>query len=391
MQNKTNTQKMAFQNIYFIILLSIISKSVTSAKPFNDCQQPNNTQGRCVYLTKCQDLFKLLLRGNLTETEKQYLRDSQCGNTNNGQPLVCCNPTAIQREIVPQIGMRKSETLFPYPGSCGIQSTARIIGGSQTTIGEFPWTALIKYRNKFNHTSFQCSGALINFRHVITAAHCISGMEIHKIWQPMEVRLGEWKLSTDVDCIVDGTDYDCADPYVDIKIQRVITHESYIPTSPNQYHDIALIRLAEAIEYTEFIRPICLPFSDHLRKIDMTKLRFYVAGWGRTEVSARSDTLRKILVPGFDTQKCSAQYKGEHIFITSNQLCAGGINGKDSCTGDSGAALMTVDTSLDDQPPYWYLAGLVSFGPRPCGMTGWPGVYTKVSEYIEWIEAHVKY
>lgn len=380
---------MAFQSICFIILI-IISKTITIAKPFNDCQQPTNVQGRCVYLTKCQDLFQLLLKGNLTEMDKQYLRDSQCGN-NNGQPLVCCNLVHVQREIVPQILVRKSETLFPYPGSCGIQSTARIIGGSKTTIGEFPWTALIKYRNRYNHTAFQCSGALINFRYVLTSAHCISGMEIVNIWYPMEVRLGEWNLNTEVDCIIDGQDYDCADPYLDIKIQRIIVHESYISTSPNQYHDIALIRLSEEVVYTEFVRPICLPFSDHLRKQDFTKLKFIVAGWGRTEVAAKSDIQRKIIVPGFDTQKCSAQYKGERIFITSSQLCAGGVTGKDSCSGDSGAPLMAVDASLDNQSPYWYLAGLVSFGPKPCGMMGWPGVYTKISEYIEWIEAHVKY
>lgn len=45
--------------------------------------------------------------------------------------------------------------------------------------------------------------------------------------------------------------------------------------------------------------------------------------------------------------------------------------------GDSGGPLMRQNEK--GIPPYWYLAGLVSYGPSPCGMDGWPGVYTRVS------------
>lgn len=34
---------------------------------------------------------------------------------------------------------------------------------------------------------------------------------------------------------------------------------------------------------------------------------------------------------------------------------------------------------------YYFLAGVVSFGPTPCGLEGWPGVYTRVGNYIDWI------
>ena len=34
---------------------------------------------------------------------------------------------------------------------------------------------------------------------------------------------------------------------------------------------------------------------------------------------------------------------------------------------------------------YYFLAGVVSFGPTPCGLQGFPGVYTRVSNYVDWI------
>ena len=75
--------------------------------------------------------------------------------------------------------------------------------------------------------------------------------------------------------------------------------------------------------------------------------------------------------------------------LGANQLCAGGEAGIDSCRGDSGGPLMLIDRSIPNRP-FWYCAGIVSFGPSPCGMAGWPGVYTRVSSYTNWIANNIR-
>lgn len=73
--------------------------------------------------------------------------------------------------------------------------------------------------------------------------------------------------------------------------------------------------------------------------------------------------------------------------LTNKQiLCAGGEEGKDACAGDSGNVLMALDTSGS---PQYYAVGLVSFGPTPCGQAGIPSMYTKVSEYVDWIQSNI--
>lgn len=72
--------------------------------------------------------------------------------------------------------------------------------------------------------------------------------------------------------------------------------------------------------------------------------------------------------------------------MSNKQLCAGGERGKDSCNGDSGGPLMT---TFGNDTSQWYVAGVVSFGAR-CGTQGWPGIYTRVAEYTDWISENVK-
>lgn len=56
-----------------------------------------------------------------------------------------------------------------------------------------------------------------------------------------------------------------------------------------------------------------------------------------------------------------------------------GQGGKDSCQGDSGGPLWMTDFKNTA-----YLVGVVSNG-QGCALPKYPGVYTRISHYINWI------
>ena len=61
------------------------------------------------------------------------------------------------------------------------------------------------------------------------------------------------------------------------------------------------------------------------------------------------------------------------------------ISGVDSCGGDSGGPM--VYRAIPDNP--YYQVGIVSYGTRICGQ-GVPGVYTRVTSFLDWIESKLK-
>lgn len=70
--------------------------------------------------------------------------------------------------------------------------------------------------------------------------------------------------------------------------------------------------------------------------------------------------------------------------ISDTQYCAYDPNGKtDSCQGDSGGALQIRPNGANSAK----IIGIVSFGVS-CGST-FPGIYTRVASYLDWIESHV--
>lgn len=235
---------------------------------------------------------------------------------------------------------------------------------------------------------FHCGGVLIHERYVLTASHCVNSADLPSTWRLTGVRLGEWNLDTETDCDTSGISSDCSDPPQDIPIEKLIPHEQYEPAGEQQYNDIALLRLSRPAQVNYFVKPICLPSTNDLRTDTVVQGKKYVvAGWGKTETRSQSDIKLKVIVDGVSKQSCNSVYQSQRRVIGDTQICAGGEKGKDSCRGDSGGPLM--GTAQGAKGQFTYLAGLVSYGPSPCGMEGWPGVYTRVASYIDWIESKI--
>lgn len=102
--------------------------------------------------------------------------------------------------------------------------------------------------------------------------------KIHNCFQIKGVTLGEWDLSTEVDCEQDH----CSDPVLNVPVIERIVHKGYLPFSRSQENDIALLRLNQTVKFTSWIKPICLPNISTLRDIDYgSNYTLIASGWGQ--------------------------------------------------------------------------------------------------------------
>ncbi|XP_066157983.1 venom protease-like [Euwallacea fornicatus] len=366
------------------------------------CRPPlGNT---CINIKQCPFFVKLLDETPIPRPKSivRIMVKHQCGGLENGIPKVCCfvdlessftTTTTSQRPVLSVTNKSELPGSIPnfleniysvnhleeHPNfkrlpmeRCGSIITLgnRITVGKKTGLEEFPWMALIAYNSSDTGIEYRCGGTLIQESFILTAAHCILNTSL------LGVRLGEYDLSTtNVDC--DGT-Y-CSPPVQDFYIERIAVHPKYNPRTHE--NDIALLKIAGVADVQQSnVQPICLPVAEI--NDDLTGKFAIVAGWGTTEEDLFSSVLLKASIPVLPERTCSEIYQ-RYLPVTSDQICAGGYKGRDSCAGDSGGPLMY--TGLIEGSPRYIQYGIVSYGPRKCGSEGKPGVYTRVKSYLLWI------
>jgi len=245
-------------------------------------------------------------------------------------------------------------------GKCGThhQKTVdwpyKIVGGQDADPGEYPWQVSMQYKGWGGQSSHYCGAALIHEDWVMWAAHCAAVYDKHDT-----IVLGEHDLTKD-----DGTEQT-------LKASKIITHEKYDDATVE--NDISLLKLEKSMKDFE---PVCLPKQGH----DFTG-KATVTGWGTTsEGGDLADILQEVVVPIIDDKTCKEEYAKENYDIFPTMICSG-EKGKDSCQGDSGGPMMCKDGGK------FYSCGIVSWG-LGCARKGFPGVYTEVAQFRDWIQEH---
>ena len=231
----------------------------------------------------------------------------------------------------------------------------RIVGGDETKPYSRPYQVSVQSTSG----SHFCGGSIIAENLVLTAAHCMEGVDGNS--PDMQVRVGAHSLT-------DGSGQV-------IKVVTTYTHQEY----PNLSKDVALLKLAEKIT-DKNAKTLVLADDAFFQKNIKAGTKMVVSGWGTLASDGQMpDKLMEVMVPYVTNEVCNSTeaYNGQ---IQATEMCAGlKTGGKDSCQGDSGGPLV-VKSGND-----FVQVGVVSWG-EGCAVANKYGVYANVASLKNWID-----
>lgn len=259
-----------------------------------------------------------------------------------------------------------SQSSFGAPSSALEQKnnrkvSPRIIDGKEAKKGDYPFVVglIAASTAEGGEISPYCGASFIGSHYILTASHCVDG-----------------SVASDVNVVVGEHDLNDRTSGVRYKVAQIYMHEDYDSVATN--NDIAILELETAITNVSPIKPMTPELEATLNVGDLLT----VMGWGNmsvTEEPSYPTILQEVDVELYDREKCNTAYKDQGG-ITDTMLCAGfEAGGKDSCQGDSGGPLVIKRNNE------WYQAGVVSFG-NGCAVAAIPGVYARVSKFIDWVK-----
>ena len=243
-----------------------------------------------------------------------------------------------------------------------VQNDLKIVNGttiSDNLSNQFNFLASIVPKGK--NKPF-CGGAFIGKNVVLTAAHCVDGVNADQIQVQFKKKYSNSSGIT-------------------FNVKKILIHPNYNSITAN--NDIALIFL-RGRPWKKGIRPLYLPSNKLQRTIYRPNKRSFIMGFGSTfSGGGMSNTLKYAIIKNMRLNQ--TDYPSE--WITPNMVIMGDyrdINNPndniDTCQGDSGTS--SFGRYGSGKRPV--AMGITSWGIG-CALDGYPGVYTKTGNYIQWI------
>ncbi|TRY71518.1 hypothetical protein TCAL_00224 [Tigriopus californicus] len=250
----------------------------------------------------------------------------------------------------------------PRQADCGLENTksasGKIVGGAETNPNQFPWVSALNCVN-----TFFCTSSIVNENWILTAAHCVDGC--NNGW---DVTVGVHDLSRP----------ESTAQTIHAPASNGMTHPLW--DAALIINDIALVRLPEAIEFSDVVRPSCMVDSGDIGD-DLVGQETTCTGWGKLSDSpfeGRADKMhfvrgRKIIT----NEECAGTYGST---ITDGHVCIDTSDGKGVCSGDSGGPL-----NLQTASGQYKTVGVTSFVSGAGCASGYPHGFTRTTAYLDWI------
>uniref|UniRef100_A0A8B9JDT7 Peptidase S1 domain-containing protein n=1 Tax=Astyanax mexicanus TaxID=7994 RepID=A0A8B9JDT7_ASTMX len=315
--------------------------------------------GVCIPSHAVQDGVRDCLGGE----DEVHTDEKNNTGTDAGRYPVYSNPlgdiqyTRNYKENQLECGIPNMEYVYRTEEENGHRRRKRVVGGEETLPTQIQWQVAIQEADRIT-----CGGVYLGGCWVLTAARCVKPKP-----QNFKVKFSLWKKhfrqqTSDI-----------------ARVKNIIIHEDY--NSRTHQNDIALVQLEEVslenkcLHPNPAVRAVCLPWSP---------LQFQpgdnctISGWGKNREGRSTNILNwanVTIIAG-----CGQYHSGR---ISEGMQCAGDLSGSvDFCQGDTGGPLVCEDAS-----GLSFVWGIMSWGEK-CGEANYPGVYTKVSHYFEWIRFH---